>query len=250
MQQYFKRRLLTLVPVILGVVVAVFLIIHLIPGDPLAMMLEENGKPADGLTCRLGLDKPLWVEYYRFWGNLFQGDLGESIYQRQPVFQLIMERFPNTVLLAVHLHWLPVTGMGSWKHLMLPSFTLGFGLSAITIRMIRSSMIEVINQDYIRTAFAKGLSKKRVVWKHAIKNVMIPVITIVGLQLGVLFGGVIIAEKVFSYPGIGSLLITAIKGRDYPLVQGVILIIALTYILINLLIDLIYSRVDPRIRLE
>lgn len=306
MQQYFKRRLLTLIPVILGVVTAVFLIIHLIPGDPVAMMLEENAKPADieALRSRLGLDQPLWVQYYHFWGNLFKGDLGESIYQRQPVFQLIMERFPNTALLAVcavvvsliiafplgifsalnqrkpvdylslgfsvlgismpvfwlgpllilvfavQLHWLPVTGMGSWKNLVLPSFTLGFGLSAITIRMIRSSMIEVMNQDYIRTAFAKGLNKKRVVRKHAIKNVMIPVITIVGLQLGALFGGVIITEKVFSYPGIGSLLITAIKGRDYPLVQGVILVIALTYILINLFVDLIYSQVDPRIRLE
>lgn len=306
MQQYLKRRLLTLIPVIFGVVTAVFLIIHLIPGDPVAMMLEENAKPGDveALRSRLGLDKPLSVQYYRFWGNLFQGDLGESIYQRQPVFRLILEKFPNTALLAVcavivsliiafplgifsalnqrkpvdylslgfsilgismpvfwlgpllilvfavQLHWLPVTGMGSWKHLILPSFTLGFGLSAITIRMIRSSMIEVMNQDYIRTAFAKGLSKKRVVWKHALKNVMIPVITVVGLQLGALFGGVIITEKVFSYPGIGSLLITAIKGRDYPLVQGVILAIALTYILINLLVDLIYSQVDPRIKLE
>ena len=306
MRQYLKRRLLTLIPVIFGVVTAVFLIIHLIPGDPVAMMLEENARPGDveALRSRLGLDQPLWVQYGKFWGNLFQGDLGESIYQRQAVFRLIMERFPNTALLsvcavivsliiafplgifsalnqrkpvdylslgfsilgismpvfwlgpllillfAVQLHWLPVTGLGSWKHLVLPSFTLGFGLSAITIRMIRSSMIEVMNQDYIRTAFAKGLSKKRVVWKHALKNVMIPVITIVGLQLGALFGGVIITEKVFSYPGIGSLLITAIKGRDYPLVQGVILIIALTYIAINLFVDLIYSQVDPRIKLE
>lgn len=305
MQQYLKRRLLTLAPVIIGVVTAVFLIIHLIPGDPAALMLSENANPADieALRTRLGLDQPLWVQYYHFWANLFRGNLGESIYQRQPVFDLIMERFPNTALLAVcavlvslliafplgivsalrqrsavdylslgfsilgismpvfwlgpllilvfavQLHWLPVTGMGSWKHLVLPSLTLGFGLSAITIRMIRSSMIEVMNQDYIRTAFAKGLGRGRVVRKHALKNVMIPVITIVGLQLGALFGGVIITEKVFSYPGLGSLLITAIRGRDYPLVQGTILIIALTYIGINLLVDLLYSRVDPRIRL-
>ncbi len=305
MRQYLKRRLLTLLPVIFGVVTAVFLIIHLIPGDPAALMLSENANPADieALRTRLGLDRPLGVQYYHFWANLFRGNLGESIYQRQPVFDLIMERFPNTALLAVcavlvslviafplgifsalrqrtavdylslgfsilgismpvfwlgpllilvfavQLHWLPVTGMGSWKHLVLPSLTLGFGLSAITIRMIRSSMIEVMNQDYIRTAFAKGLGRGRVVWKHALKNVMIPVITIVGLQLGALFGGVIITEKVFSYPGLGSLLINAIRGRDYPLVQGAILVIALTYIGINLLVDLLYSRVDPRIRL-
>lgn len=305
MRQYLKRRLLTLLPVIFGVVTAVFLIIHLIPGDPAALMLSETANPADieALRTRLGLDRPLGVQYYHFWANLFRGNLGESIYQRQPVFDLIMERFPNTALLAVcavlvslviafplgifsalrqrsavdylslgfsilgismpvfwlgpllilifavQLHWLPVTGMGSWKHLVLPSLTLGFGLSAITIRMIRSSMIEVMNQDYIRTAFAKGLGRGRVVWKHALKNVMIPVITIVGLQLGALFGGVIITEKVFSYPGLGSLLITAIRGRDYPLVQGAILVIALTYIGINLLVDLLYSRVDPRIRL-
>ncbi len=305
MRQYLKRRLLTLLPVIFGVVTAVFLIIHLIPGDPAALMLSENANPADveALRTRLGLDRPLGVQYYHFWANLFRGNLGESIYQRQPVFDLIMKRFPNTALLAVcavlvslviafplgifsalrqrtavdylslgfsilgismpvfwlgpllilvfavQLHWLPVTGMGSWKHLVLPSLTLGFGLSAITIRMIRSSMIEVMNQDYIRTAFAKGLGRGRVVWKHALKNVMIPVITIVGLQLGALFGGVIITEKVFSYPGLGSLLITAIRGRDYPLVQGAILVIALTYIGINLLVDLLYSRVDPRIRL-
>ncbi|MCK6622526.1 MAG: ABC transporter permease [Calditrichaceae bacterium] len=305
MRQYLKRRLLTLLPVIFGVVTAVFLIIHLIPGDPAALMLSETANPADieALRTRLGLDRPLGVQYYHFWANLFRGNLGESIYQRQPVFDLVMERFPNTALLAVcavlvslviafplgifsalrqrsavdylslgfsilgismpvfwlgpllilifavQLHWLPVTGMGSWKHLVLPSLTLGFGLSAITIRMIRSSMIEVMNQDYIRTAFAKGLGRGRVVWKHALKNVMIPVITIVGLQLGALFGGVIITEKVFSYPGLGSLLITAIRGRDYPLVQGAILVIALTYIGINLLVDLLYSRVDPKIRL-
>ena len=305
MRQYLKRRLLTLLPVIFGVVTAVFLIIHLIPGDPAALMLSETANPADieALRTRLGLDRPLGVQYYHFWANLFRGNLGESIYQRQPVFDLVMERFPNTALLAVcavlvslviafplgifsalrqrsavdylslgfsilgismpvfwlgpllllifavQLHWLPVTGMDSWKHLVLPSLTLGFGLSAITIRMIRSSMIEVMNQDYIRTAFAKGLGRGRVVRKHALKNVMIPVITIVGLQLGALFGGVIITEKVFSYPGLGSLLITAIRGRDYPLVQGAILVIALTYIGINLLVDLLYSRVDPRIRL-
>ncbi len=306
MQQYIKRRLLTLLPVIFGVVTAVFFIIHLIPGDPVVMMLGENAKPADieSLRAQLGLDRPLWLQYTDFWGDLFRGDLGSSIYHRQPVIKLIFERLPNTALLAicalfisvliafplgvfaalkqrklvdffslgfsilgismpvfwlgpllillfaVYLHWLPVAGMGSWKHLILPSFTMGFALSAITTRMIRSSMIEVMNQDYIRTAFAKGLSKSLVVWRHALKNVMIPVITILGLQLGALFGGAIITEVVFSYPGVGRLLILAILRRDYPLVQGTILVIALLYILINLLVDLIYSQVDPRIRLK
>lgn len=304
MQQYLKRRLLTLIPVILGVVTFVFLIIHLIPGDPVAQMLEENARPADmaALRHQLGLDRPLPEQYVSFWRNLLSADLGNSLYLRQPVWNLIMARLPNTAVLAilailvsllvamplgivsalkqrtfvdhvslgisvlgismpvfwlgplliivfaVELHWLPVTGIGSWKHLVLPSLTLGFGLAAITTRIIRSSMIEVMNQDFIRTAYAKGLSKRKVVLRHALKNVMIPVITVVGLQLGALFGGVIITEQVFSYPGIGTLLITAIQGRDYPLVQGTILVVAMTYILINLLVDLVYSWVDPRIR--
>ncbi len=306
MQQYFKRRLLTLIPVIFGVVTAVFFIIHLIPGDPVAQMLGENARPEDIVSLRrqLGLDRPLLVQYYHFWLNLLQGNLGESIYHRQSVINLIFERLPNTALLAVaalivsmiiafplgifsalnqrkwidyfslgfsilgismpvfwlgplliilfavRLHWLPVAGMGSWKHIILPSFTLGFGLAAITTRMIRSSMIEVMNQDYIRTAFAKGLNKARIIWFHALKNVMIPVITIIGLQLGALFGGTIITEVVFSYPGVGRLLILGILRRDYPLVQGTILVIALSYIIVNWITDIIYGQVDPRIRLK
>jgi len=306
MQQYFKRRLLTLIPVIFGVVTAVFFIIHLIPGDPVVLMLGENTQPGDieALRLRLGLDRPLLEQYYHFWLNLLQGNLGESIYHRQPVIGLVLERLPNTILLAVaallvsliiafplgifsalkqrkwidyfslgfsilgismpvfwlgplliivfavQLHWLPVAGMGSWKHIVMPAFTLGFGLAAITTRMIRASMIEVMNQDYIRTAFAKGLNKARVIRVHALKNVMIPVITIVGLQLGALFGGTIITEVVFSYPGVGRLLILGILRRDYPLVQGAILMIAFSYIIINWITDIVYSEVDPRIRLK
>ncbi len=306
MQQFLKRRLLTLIPVLIGVVTLVFFIIHLIPGDPVVMMLGENARPADIETLRhqLGLDQPILTQYVHFWAGLLQGNLGQSIYQRSDVLRLVFERLPNTMLLAlcalivsvviafpmgiysalhqrkwfdyfslgfsilgismpvfwlgpvlilvfaVQLHVLPVAGMGSWKHLILPSFTMGFGLSAITTRLIRSSMIEVMNQDYIRTAIAKGLNKKQVVWHHAIKNVLIPVITILGLQIGALFGGAIITEVVFSYPGVGRLLIMAILRRDYPLVQGTILVIALLYILINVLVDIIYSQVDPRIRLK
>ncbi|RMI20609.1 MAG: ABC transporter permease [Calditrichaeota bacterium] len=305
MQRYLKRRLLTLIPVVFGVVTAVFLIIHLIPGDPVVLMLGENAQPGDieALRSQLGLDKPLWLQYVHFWEGLVRGHLGDSIYHRQPVLGLILERLPNTMILAVcallvslsiafplgilaalhqrkivdyislgfsilgvsmpvfwlgpllilifavQLHWLPVAGMGSWRHLILPSITMGLGLSAITTRMIRSSMIEVMNQDYIRTAFAKGLNKRVVVWKHAFKNVLIPVITIVGLQLGALFGGAIITEVVFSYPGVGRLLILAILRRDYPVVQGTILVIAILYIGVNLVVDLVYSWADPRIRL-
>lgn len=306
MQQFLKRRLLTLIPVLIGVVTLVFFIIHLIPGDPVVMMLGENARPADieALRHQLGLDQSIVTQYIHFWLGLLQGNLGQSIYQRSDVLSLVFERLPNTMLLAlcalvvsiiiafplgiysalhqkkwfdyfslgfsilgismpvfwlgpllilvfaVQLHLLPVAGMGSWKHLILPSFTMGFGLSAITTRLIRSSMIEVMNQDYIRTAIAKGLNKKQVVWRHAIKNVLIPVITILGLQIGALFGGAIITEMVFSYPGVGRLLILAILRRDYPLVQGTILVIALLYIVINVLVDIIYSQVDPRIRLK
>ncbi len=306
MKDYLKRRFLTLFPVIFGVVTAVFLIIHLVPGDPVVLMLGENAQPADieALRTELGLNKPLGVQYVGFWKRLLHADLGESIYQRRPVFSLIMERLPHTILLAccalffsilialplgiisglhqnekvdyfalgfsilgismpvfwlgpllillfaVKLHWLPVAGLGNWRHLVLPSLTMGLGLAAMTLRMIRSSMIDVMHQDYIRTAFAKGLNRRQVVWRHALKNVLVPVVTVLGLQLGALFGGAIITEVVFSYPGVGRLLITAILRRDYPLVQGTILIIALLYIIINFLTDLIYSYIDPRIRLK
>lgn len=306
MSGYIKRRLLTFLPVIIGVVTAVFLIIHLVPGDPVLLMLGDNAQPADieALRHQLGLDAPLYKQYVKFWGHLLTGDLGTSIYHRTPVLLLIGNRIPATALLAVcalffslviafpsgifaalfqrkwpdylalgfsilgismpvfwlgpllmivfsvQLKILPVAGLSDWKNLILPTITLGFGLAAITTRMIRSSMIEVMNQDYIRTAFAKGLSKLQVVYRHAIKNALIPVITIVGLQLGALLGGAIITEVVFSYPGIGRLLILAILRRDYPLVQGCILVIALLYLFINLLADLLYSNVDPRVRLK
>lgn len=306
MREYIKRRLLTLIPVILGVVTAVFLIIHLVPGDPAVLMLGQNAQPADieALRTQLGLNDPLYVQYIKFWSKMFSGNLGISIYYRESVISLILQRLPATALLAfcallfsllvafplgilsalyqrkwpdyfslgfsilgismpvfwlgplliilfsVYLGLLPVAGLSSWKHLVLPSFTLGFGMAAITTRMIRSSMIEVLNKEYIRTAYAKGLNKFQVIVKHALKNVMIPVITIVGLQLGALLGGAIITEVVFSYPGIGRLLILAILRRDYPLVQGSILVIALLYLLINLIADLLYASIDPRVRLK
>ncbi|MEJ2633805.1 MAG: ABC transporter permease [Calditrichia bacterium] len=306
MNAYIKRRILTFIPVLAGVVTAVFLIIHLVPGDPVVLMLGQNAKQADLVALRhqLSLDAPLHLQYLQFWKNIFTGDLGLSIYHRQPVLSLVWERLPATALLSVsalfislilafplgilsalfqrkwpdyislgfsvlgismpvfwlgplliilfsiQLRWLPVAGLDSWRNLVLPAFTLGFGLAAITTRMIRSSMIEVMNQDYIRAAFAKGLNKFQVVYRHALKNAMIPVITIVGLQLGALLGGAIITEVVFSYPGLGRLLILAILRRDYPLVQSCILVIAFLYLFINLLADLLYAYVDPRVRLK
>jgi len=306
MREYIKRRLFTLIPVVLGVVTGVFLIIHLVPGDPVVLMLGQNAQPADieALRTQLGLNDPLYVQYFKFWSKILSGNLGISIYYREPVISLIVQRLPATALLAVcalilslivafplgilsalyqrkwpdyfslgfsilgismpvfwlgplliilfsiYLGLLPVAGLSSWKHLILPSLTLGFGMAAITTRMIRSSMIEVLNKEYIQTAYAKGLNRFQVIVKHALKNVMIPVITIVGLQLGALLGGAIITEVVFSYPGIGRLLILAILRRDYPLVQGSILIIALLYLLINLVADLLYASIDPRVRLK
>ncbi|GAB4380179.1 MAG: ABC transporter permease [Calditrichia bacterium] len=306
MSDYIKRRLFTFLPVIVGVVTAVFLIIHLVPGDPVILMLGENAHPADieALRNQLGLNKSLFVQYIDFWKTIFTGDLGVSIYHREAVLQLIIQRLPATALLAVSalcisliiafplgvfsalyqrkwpdylalvisilgisipvfwlgplliivfaikLKLLPVAGLDSWKHIILPAFTLGFGLAAITTRMIRSSMIEILNQDFIRTAYAKGLSKTQVIWRHALKNAMIPVITIVGLQLGALLGGAIITEVVFSYPGIGRLLILGILRRDYPLVQANILVIAFIYLFINLLADILYAYFDPRVRLR
>lgn len=306
MQDFVKRRLLTFIPVLIGVVTAVFFIIHLIPGDPVVLMLGENAQKADieELRRQLGLNAPLFTQYIQFWKGIFTGDLGISIYHREKVLGLVLQRVPATAILglcalivsllislpagiisalyrrkfpdylilaitilgismpvfwlgplliiffSVKLRLLPVVELSGWKHLVLPSFTLGFGLAAITTRMIRASMIEVLNQDYIRTAYAKGLSKFQVVSKHALKNTLIPVITILGLQLGALLGGTIITEVVFSYPGIGRLLIYSILRRDYPMVQCAILIIALLYLVINLVVDLLYASIDPRVKLK
>jgi peptide/nickel transport system permease protein len=306
MQHYIKRRILTFIPVLIGVITIVFFLIHFIPGDPVILMLGENARPADieELRHQLGLDMPILTQYFNFWKGIFRADLGTSIYHREKVLGLVVQRIPATALLgfsallvsliislplgiisalnqrkaldyfilfvsilgismpvfwlgplliivfSVKLKLLPVIGLSSWKHLILPSFTLGFGLAALTTRMIRASMIEVFSQDYIRTAYAKGLSKGKVIYRHALKNTLIPVITILGLQLGALLGGTIITEVVFSYPGIGRLLIFSILRRDYPMVQCAILIIAVLYLVINLLVDLIYAYVDPRVKLR
>ena len=301
---FLRRRILGLIPVLWGVITIVFLIIHLVPGDPAKMMLGDNALPSDVQALResLGLNKPLINQYVGFFTGLFHGNLGKSFNTGQPVLKAIIERFPNTLILAitslivaviigilggivtaakrntiidsaglmfsiigvsmpafllgpililifsVKLGILPVSGSGSLKHLVLPSLSLGFALSAIILRMTRASMLEVLSKDYIRTARAVGISEKKILMKHALKNAIIPVVTIIGLQFGALLGGVIIVEIIFSWPGIGQLLIPAIMRRDYPLVQGCILFISVVYIFVNFIVDIIYAYIDPRIR--
>ena len=304
MKSYLIRRLLLTIPVIIGVVTLVFWLIHLIPGDPVELMLGETASIADKLSLRhqLGLDKPLLGQYLDFILGLTQGNLGHSLHTDQPVLQVILQRLPATIwlslaaitvalliclplgiasamkqyslidngsmllallgisipnfwlgpmliiLFAIKLDWLPVGGRGSLAHFILPAITLGTAMAAILTRMIRSSLIEVAQEDYIVAARAKGLSRLKVYLKHALRNALLPVVTILGLQLGSLLTGSIITETIFAWPGIGRLTITAINSRDYPLVQGCILVVALGYVFINLLTDLAYAWIDPRIR--
>jgi peptide/nickel transport system permease protein len=301
---FLRRRILGLIPVLWGVITIVFLIIHLVPGDPAKMMLGDTALPSDVEALResLGLNKPLINQYVGFFAGLFRGNLGKSFNTGQPVLKALIERFPNTLILAiaslfvavvigilggiitaaksntiidstglmfsligvsmpafllgpililvfsVKLGIFPVSGSGSLKHLVLPSLSLGFALSAIVLRMTRASMLEVLSKDYIRTARAIGISEKKILIKHALRNAIIPVVTIIGLQFGALLGGVIIVEIIFSWPGIGQLLIPAIMRRDYPLVQGCILFISVVYIFVNFIVDIIYAYIDPRIR--
>lgn len=298
------------VPVAWGVVTIVFFLIHVIPGDPVEIMLGEGAREGarEALRHHLGLDQPLPTQYARYVGGLLRGDLGESLTYRRPVVDLIRERYPATLLLAlaamvvagtvsiplgiaaalrhgtivdgastlvallgvsmpnfwlgpllilvfaVHLDLFPVSGMGRGTavlpHLVLPAVTLGLSLAAILTRMTRSSMLEEIGSDYVRTARAKGLTAASVVWKHALRNAMVPVLTVLGLQFGVLLTGAIITEKVFTWPGLGLLTINAVFERDYRLVQGCVLVIALSTVLVNLATDLTYAVADPRIRLR
>ena len=292
-------------PTVLGVVSLVFLLRPMIPGDPVDYMLGENALPADRevLRAQFNLDKPVFQQYLIYLGQVLTGDLGRSIHTRRPVLNMIMERYPSTLMLAaaatfvallvalpigvlsavkkdtladnlsrvgallgismpnfwlgplliilfsIQLGWLPVSGKGGPLHLILPAVTLGTAMAAILARMTRSSMLEIIREDYVTTAKAKGLSQTRVIFKHALKNAIIPILTLVGLQFGALLAGSIITETIFAWPGIGSLVITAINSRDFPLLQGLVMTISLSYVLINLATDLFYALADPRIRL-
>src|SRR5438552_11742856 len=303
LSRLFQRVLYT-VPVIWLVVSLVFLLIHLVPGDPIAQMLGEGAPAADIVATRraYGLDAPLGQQYLHYWKGVVHGDLGRSIRYNQTVLNLTALPYPYTLrltlaslfvaivlsipagvrsarrrnrwddrllsvvslfglsfpnfalgpililLFAIKAGWLPVSGAGSFANLVLPALTMGGALAAILTRMVRTSMLEELSQDYIRTARAKGLPERTVVYRHALRNAMIPVLTVLGLQFGALLAGAIVTEKIFSWPGIGRLTVDAIGNRDYYLVQGCILAIGLTYIAVNFLTDLLYSAVNPRIR--
>lgn len=299
------RRLTSTAGVVLGVVVLVFLLIHLIPGDPVDVMLGESAQPADRAALRqsLGLDLPLHIQLLNYFNGLLRLDLGASLHSQRPILDMLAERLPATVQLALAalavtlllavplglvaaarhdtawdhgamtfsllgvsipnfwmgpllilifalgLGWFPVSGREGVGAVVLPALTLGTSLAAILARMIRSSVLEVLGEDFIRTAYAKGLSRRQVLLRHALPNALLPVITILGLQLGTLLAGAVITETVFSWPGIGLLTIEAIQTRDYPVVQACVLLIALTYVMVNMLTDLLYALIDPRIRL-
>jgi peptide/nickel transport system permease protein len=305
MRSYIVKRLLLSVPVVLGVLVIVFALMHMVPGDPVDIMLGENAPYADrqALRAALHLDDPLYVQFGVFLGELFSGRL-ESVFYHRPVlgevmkglyataelalaalvisiclsfplgilaavkkgkavdtlamgFSLLGVSMPNfwlgpmlILLFSIKLGWTPVTGRGGLAHLVLPAFTLGLGMAAIVSRMVRGSLLDVMKEDYLRTARAKGLPERAVILRHALRNALIPAITIVGLQAGALLSGAIITETIFAWPGIGRLLIDAIRARDFPLAQGAVIVIALSYVLVNLATDLLYGLADPRVRLS
>ena len=298
------RRLLAAVPTMLVVATLVFALVHLIPGDPVEMMLGEGAQPADveALRARLGLDRPLAVQYGSFLAGLARLDLGDSLHFDRPVATLLGESFPATaelafaamaaalllslplgvvaayrkgswidraarffslagvsmpnfwlgplaiLLFSIHFDLFPVSGRSGWRSLVLPALTLGLALAALLTRMIRSALAEELGKPYLVTARAKGLSELRVVGLHALRNALVPVVTVVGLQFGALLTGAILTETIFSWPGLGRLLIQAIRLRDYPLVQGCVLLISVTYVVVNLVTDLVYAWIDPRIR--
>lgn len=302
-------RAVTTLPVIWLVVTVVFLMIHLVPGDPIVQMLGDGATASDiaGLRHAYGLDVPLRLQYARYWSGLVRGDMGQSLRLHDSVLHLILQRYPYTLALTVAatllgvavavpagvasarranrwadrtigvvslfglsfpnfalgpililvfaIGWgvLPVSGagvgVGSFlEHLVLPTVTLGLGMAAILTRMVRTSMLEELGQDYIRTARAKGLTEDAVVYRHALRNALNPVLTVVGLQFGSLLAGAIVTETIFGWPGIGRLTLSAISNRDYALVQGCILAVGLTYVAVNLLTDSVYALADPRMR--
>ena len=304
MIRYLFTRAAYMIPVVWLVVSVVFLLIHLVPGDPIQAMLGESAAATDIQAARhaYGLDVPLPTQYVRYWGGVLHGDLGKSVRLNKPVRTLVAQAYPATLSLtlsslfvaillsipagvrsatrrnrwddralsfvsllglsfpnfalgpililvfAIHFDWLPVSGAASARSLILPAITMGASLAAILTRMVRTSMLEELGQDYIRTARAKGLSERRVVYRHVLRNAMIPVVTVIGLQFGALLAGAIVTETIFAWPGIGRLTISAISNRDYALVQGCLLCIGLTYVAVNFCTDLVYSALNPRIR--
>jgi len=308
MLAYIIKRLTLAIPVFLGVSVIVFVIMVNTPGDPVLVRigLDPNVSPekVEAVRRELGLDQPIYVQYFRYLERLLQGDLGYNIRTGRPVAQDIAEAFPKTIILAVtslllaivigvtagiisakkqyskiddvvsvvsllaaaipnfwlalvlilvFSFWLkitPISGYGTPMHLILPTIALGSALAGIITRFTRSNLLEIIRQDFIRTARAKGLKDRVVIIRHALKNALIPIITVAGLQFGTLLSGAFFVEAVFAYPGLGRLAVQAILQKNYPVIQGAILVVSISFVLINLLIDIIYAYIDPRVQYE
>jgi len=307
MLRYIQRRLLASIPVILGVATLTFALMHLLPGDPAETILAQSGGQAEAieqLRHQLGLDLPIYAQYWHFLSTAVRGDFGESIWLRRPVSEVLAEQLPATlelavaamvlavliglslgILAALHhdswidraamavsvvgvatpifwsgllaiyifaaaLRWLPATGQRDLAHLILPAAVLGFGAAGSIARLVRSSMLDVLRQEYITAARGKGLRRSVVLFRHALRNALIPVVTMSGLQFGALLGGTVVTETVFSRQGLGRTLVDAILWKDFPLVQGGVMLIAAIYILVNLLVDISYVFIDPRIRYE
>lgn len=314
MGAYVLRRLLGLIPVLLGITLVVFILMQMIPGDVAQAMLGLMARPEDVARLReeLGLNQPIYVQYFKWLGNVVRGDFGISLQQRTEVLPFVLERFKNTLILTIaatiislligiptgilsatrqysvfdrasmlialfgnsmpafwlglmsilifslRLGWFPTGGMYPvvgdetfgelLRHMFLPAVTLGAASAAITARITRSSMLEVIRQDYVRTARAKGLGERAVLTRHTLKNALLPILTVVSFQFGFLLGGAVLTETVFNWPGIGLALYNAISFRDYPIVQGGVLVVAVAFVIVNLITDLLYSLIDPRIR--
>jgi peptide/nickel transport system permease protein len=306
MKRYFIQRLLLLLPTLLGALTLVFALIHLIPGDPVEVMLGETASSTDKQELRrnLGLDQPLPRQYLNFLSGLAVGDLGRSLYERDTIAAIIAARLPATlqlalaalaaallisfplallaalkrgrwvdrgalifsllglslpnfwigpllmIVFAIQLGWTPVSGRGGIGHVILPALTLGLGMAALLTRMLRASLLQTMHEDFVRTARAKGLAESRIWLKHTLRGALTPVVTVVSLQFGALLAGSLITETIFGWPGIGRLTVQAIQTRDYPLVQGCILVIAVAYLLVNFVTDILYKLVDPRVSYE
>ena len=313
MTQYILRRLIQSVFIVWGCATLVFFMLRLVPGDPVVVMLgpEYTPEAAEALRRKMGLDEPVYVQYVKWFGNLFQGDLGTSIASSQTVTEVIRTGLPKTLSLAlvsfvialaialptgivaalrrntavdyaasvvafvgvsmpsfwfgiililvfaVQLGWLPAIGYaeltedGFWpwlEHLLLPGLAIGTGYAAILMRFVRAGLLEVLGSDYVRTARAKGVRERAVVVRHALRNSLIPVVTVIGIQLALILSGTVVIETVFSIRGLGRILVGAIFDRDYPIVQGVILLISVIFVLANLVVDVVYTFLDPRIR--
>jgi ABC-type dipeptide/oligopeptide/nickel transport system permease component len=325
MLAYIARRLLLLIPMAIGMVVVTFGLLLIIPGDPAAVLLGQDATPEAILNLRnsLGLNDPWYIRLWNYFAALLQGDMGRSIFQNQPVSEIIMGRLGATIelaivalllasvigitlgvlaairqgtwvdtvtmlfaqlgvsmpvywlglllmlLFAVQLGWLPSIGRGvpmhealwaaltgrpqvlwdSFRHIALPALALAANSAAIISRLVRASMLEVLREDFVRTAYSKGLRKGRVVVRHALRNALLPVLSVIGLRFGALLGGAVLTESIFAWPGLGQLTISAISQRDLPLIQGIVLTFAIVFALVNLIVDLLYAAVDPRVRL-